>query len=110
MRTDKKGKKGLRAKIGSAIRVSAPPVGFALEMPGRRTVLLHGAAQLLRTGRSETVLRLKNGEYVTVTGSDLICSAYEDRSVEVLGRITAIAFGRSEPAKKGEEETTDETP
>ena len=31
-------------------------------------------------------------------------------SVEVLGRITAIAFGRSEPAKKGEEETTDETP
>ena len=72
--------------------------------------LLHGAAQLLRTGRSETVLRLKNGEYVTVTGSDLICSAYEDRSVEVLGRITAIAFGRSEPAKKGEEETTDETP
>lgn len=108
MRTEKKAKKGLRAALGEFFQVSALPIGFAMEMQGRNAVLLHGAGQLLRTGRAETVLRLKNGEYVTVSGKNLICSAYEDGSIEVLGEISDIAFARTEPVKKKEE--TDEDP
>jgi hypothetical protein len=73
----------------------ALPFGFGLSLSGREALRVQGCRRILACGRERICLSLGR-TVLSVTGRDLICTAFEGESITVEGRISALAFEERE--------------
>jgi sporulation protein YqfC len=73
----------------------ALPFGFGLSLSGRETLRVQGCRRILACDRERICLSLGR-TVLSVTGRDLICTAFEGESITVEGRISALAFEERE--------------
>lgn len=86
-------KKELLAGLSRRLDIprEALPFGFGLSLSGREVLQVRGCRRILTCGKERISLAL--GKVVLcISGSGLICTAFEEQSVTVEGRITALCF------------------
>lgn len=88
--------KQMNARLAALFLGGELPIGECeklelVRVGGRRRAVLHGVRRILKYTSCEMRFALKEGS-VTVVGSELTCTVYTDRTVEIEGKMQALAF------------------